>query len=398
MNVSDCGSLKTIPCHKKRVILRADLNVPLTKTRKSTVTIEDDFRLQEIRPSLDFLLNKEATIILITHLGRPSEHEPAFSTALIVTWLCKHGYHATLASTLHAAHELSQKHPGTIIVLENIRTFPGETNNDATFAKELANLGDCYVNDAFGTLHRNDTSITLVPRFFSPEKRCIGLLVEHELAMLKPLIQNPQKPFMLVIGGGKVADKLPLIEHWLGRADTILICPVIAFTFMRAQGMNTGASLVDTALIDTCKNIITRAAAKKTKLLLPTDLVVAHKTPQGPLSTKSVTDLAPDDIGVTLGSASLTRYKEELSHAKTIFFNAAMGFLWQPETLTATKDLIEALGSLSAYSVIGGGDSVAIARTCQRGKGIRHLSTGGGATLAYLSGEKLPGLEAVCHR
>lgn len=387
---ADCHVLTTSSCRNQRVLLRADLNVPITNG-----VIEDDFRLKELLPTLDLLRDQHATVTVITHIGRPdTETTPPISTAIIVTWLQQHGYSATLATDIPSAHAAAQRLPKTIIVLENIRTFAGEMTGDATFAHELAQLGDCYVNDAFGTLHRNDTSIALVPSLFAHDKRFIGLLVSRELATLKPLASSPAQPFILVIGGGKVADKLPLIEHMLGKADTILLCPAIAFTFMKACGIDTGASLIDESLVARCKKMLTKTATTNTKLLLPTDLQVADGTVNGPLSYKAIEHLAPTDIGITLGPKSLALYKKELSRARTVFFNAAMGFAWRPETLQATQELIIALGTMSAYSVTGGGDSVAIARTCQLGN--VHLSTGGGATLTYLSGLPLPGLEAAC--
>lgn len=394
-------------CHNQRVLLRADLNVPISGN-----TIDDDFRLQELRPTLDLLLGQQATIILITHLGRPHKDKniPALSTTLITTWLQEQGYRALFASTIPAAHELSSQHPNTIIVLENIRTFPGEMIHDLAFAQDLATLGDCYVNDAFGTLHRKDSSITLVPLFFVPEKRFIGLLVARELQALAPLIKALQDhtttdskpehtalhPFVAVLGGGKVADKLPLIEGLLNKADTILLCPAIVSTFMKAQGIPVGTSLVDDTLVDHCKKLMLRAASTKTTLVMPTDLQVAAGSLNGSLTDKKSNQLAPDDISIALGPVSTARYSAEIATARMVFFNAAMGFTQRPETLVAAKTLIEAIGTSSAYGVIGGGDSIALANTCPQGPGIRHLSTGGGATLTYLSGAPLPGLEALC--
>lgn len=385
-----CPVLTATFCPNQRVLLRADLNVPVTNG-----TIEDDFKLLELQPTLDLLRKQHATIVLITHVGRPDKATtPPLSTALIVSWLQQHGYQASLADNITAAHDAAQRKPGTIIVLENIRTFAGETTGDAAFARELAQLGDYYVNDAFGTLHRNDTSVALVPKLFAPDKCCIGLLVARELATLEPLVSSPAKPFMLIIGGGKVADKLPLIENMLGKADTLLLCPAIAFTFMKACGLPTGASLVDEALVPRCAEMLTKAAALNTKLLMPTDLQVADTTVNGTLSNKKIHKLLSTDIGIALGTESLELYKTELAKAHTVFFNAAMGFAWRPETLHAAQELITELGTLPAYSVIGGGDSVAIARTCKHS--TVHLSTGGGATLTYLSGIPLPGLAALC--
>jgi len=411
------NTLNATSCNNQRVLLRADLNVPLTGG-----TIENDFRLQEIRPTLDILLKQHATVILVTHLGRPEKDRSALSTTIITTWLQEHGYPAIFAPTITAAHEHSTQNPNTIIVLENIRTFPGETTYDHAFAKELAALGDCYVNDAFGTLHRNDASISLVPLFFAPEKRFIGLLIARELQLLKPLIAAAQNhnialstrentdlhPFVVVLGGGKVADKLPLIEGLLDKADTILLCPAIVSTFMKAKGLSTGKSLVDESLVHHCKKLIVRAEQTKTELIFPTDLQVAAGSWNGPLSDKKSDQLLPDDVSIALGPLSTLFYAEKITVARTVFFNAAMGFTQRPETLFAAKTLIETLGASAAYAVIGGGDSVALAnaysfeklvhRPSIHGLKTKHLSTGGGATLTYLSGAPLPGLEALCKK
>ena len=422
-NKCSYNTLTATNCHNQRVLLRADLNVPI-----SGKSIDDDFRLQELRPTLDLLVGQHATIVLITHLGRPhkDKNDSALSTTLITEWLQEQGYRAIFAPTSAAAHEQSKRHPNTIIVLENIRTFPGEMTHDLAFAKELSTLGDCYVNDAFGTLHRDDASISLTPLFFAPEKRFIGLLIARELHALAPLItamqdhdsepldadnhensspknhlhgaqhRNASRPFVVVLGGGKVADKLPLIEKLLDKADTILLCPAIVSTFMKASGINIGKSLVDDSQLDHCKELMARAANTKTKLIFPTDLQVAAGSWNGPLTNKNIAQLTSNDVGVALGPISTALYAKEITQAGTIFFNAAMGFPQRPETLVAAKTLIEALGASSAYGVIGGGHSVALANSCKRGAGIHHLSTGGGATLTYLSDIPLPGLEALC--
>lgn len=283
-------------CQNQQVILRADLNIPVTDNR-----IDNDFRLQELRPTLDLLLRQQATIVLVTHIGRPhKENTPIISTTIIVQWLQKEGYHAFFAPTITIADEQRKLHPNTIIVLENIRTFAGEMTHDLAFAKELATLGNCYVNDAFGTLHRDDTSVSLTPRFFMPEKRFIGLLIQRELQALAPLIDSPKQPFVVVLGGGKVADKLPLIEGLLGKADTLLLCPAIAFTFMKAQGIQSGSSLVDETQEDRCKELLSRAKETKTKIILPLDLQVADGSVDGPLSYKNIAQLTLNDVGIAL--------------------------------------------------------------------------------------------------
>lgn len=375
-------------CNHEQVILRVDANVPLLNG-----AIEDDFRLKEIVPTIDLLLKNHATILLITHLGRSSQN---LSTKVLVDWLTHHGYTAFFAATPDEAHKKASEHPNSIIMLENIRLFKGETSRDPAFAQTIAKLGSCYINDAFGTMHRNETSLTLVPTLFPAKKRFIGLLVARELAALRPLKETPAKPFVVIVGGGKIADKIPLISSCIGKADTILLCPAIAFTFMKSKGLPVGSSLVDDSLLQLCSQLMDQARQAKTTIVLPSDLLVAQSSYEGALSEKLVTDLTQEDVGISLGKESTLQYLEEIKKAKTIFFNAAMGFVSRQETLIPAQKLITAIGNSSAYGVIGGGDSVALTQNLSYGPGIKHLSTGGGATLTYLSGQPLPALEALC--
>ncbi|PKN03573.1 phosphoglycerate kinase [Candidatus Dependentiae bacterium HGW-Dependentiae-1] len=385
----------------KRIVLRADLNVPIENG-----AITNDYRLRAIIPTIKLIQQKGGTIILISHIGRPKNADPKLSTRLLVPWFAQHGLTVTFAATPQAAMQLLQKtspasttqnQPPAIVLLENLRFFPGEKNYDQIFAQEVATLGDFYVNDAFGTLHREDTSVTLVPALFPPEKRSIGLLVERELHALDRLRTNIKKPFVAIIGGGKVADKLPLIQGLLSKVDAILLCPAIVFTFLKAQGKPVGKSLVDPTQLAACAAILTQAKKEKVAIHRPLDYQIAHDTITGPLSIVDADKLPETGIGISIGPKTIAAYTAIIGNAHTIFFNAAMGFASRPETITGTDALLKALAQAEGLSVVGGGDSVA--RVEKKGlQKIDYLSTGGGAALAYISGEKLPGLALLGDR
>ncbi len=381
-----------------RILLRADLNVPLING-----TIADDYRLRALVPTIQLIQQKGGTIILLTHLGRPKGSDPKLSTRILIPWFAAHGLTVTYAATPHDAAQILSAHknsglPTPILLLENLRFFSGEKARDPQFAQELAALGDYYVDDAFGSLHRTDTSITLVPALFSPEKRSIGLLVEKELITLDRLRTQAQKPFVAVIGGGKVADKLPLIKGLLSKIDTLLLCPAIVFTFMKAQGKEVGKSLIDPTELAACTDLMIQAREKNVAIGMPLDYQIVRDSMTGPLSYVDVATFPANGFGISIGPKTIAAYTAILMQAKTIFFNAAMGFARRQETLTGTEALLKALAQAPGFSVIGGGDSVAIAKQLGLEQKIGYLSTGGGAMLAAISGNELPGLKALNDR
>ena len=234
------SQLPTLDLNRKRVILRADLNVPLNDGK-----ILNDYRLQAILPTLELIRKKNGRVVLMTHIGRPKNYNSSLSTQLLIPWFSARGYAVSFAKDPAQAKMLGQDENNTFILLENLRFFPGEKAQDISFAQSLADCGDFYVDDAFASMHRNDSSIWLVPQLFAQSHRSFGLLVEKELKMLDKLIHDPKKPFLLILGGGKVADKLPLLENLLDRVTDILLCPAIVFTFLKAQGIEVGKSLID---------------------------------------------------------------------------------------------------------------------------------------------------------
>lgn len=375
----------------QRVLLRADLNVPLDKQG----TILNEHRLSTLLPTIDLLLARKATITIVTHIGRPKEPSAALSTQQFLPWFEQRGYEIYYAATLDEAYTLSHTHTNVIILLENVRFFNGEKESDVAFAKQLARLGDYYVNDAFATLHRTDTSIALVPTLFPFNKRCLGLLVEKELYMLNQLLDKPKRPYVVVVGGGKVADKIPLLVNMLDKADTILLCPAIVFSFLYAHGIATGKSLVDTTSAALCRDFLMEAQRKGVHVVLPTDYIVANEAFDGPLQKESVTEtnFPPNAVGISIGPKTAEHYAEICSQAQSLFMNGLMGSVQRPETLTSTATIFNALAhNTSALRIIGGGDSVAAAELLAPHSNIGYFSTGGGATLMYLSGQPLPGL------
>lgn len=374
----------------KRVIVRADLNVPLNNG-----TIVDDYRLQAILPTLDLIRAKGGLITLMAHIGRPKKQEPALSTKLLINWFAQKNYHLIWAKDIERAQELTASNENKIVLLENLRFFPEEKNHDAHFAQKLSTLGTFYVNDAFGALHRDDTSITLLPKLFLADHRTIGLLVEKELSVLAALVTNPKEPFVIILGGGKVKDKLPVIENLLNHAQAILLCPAIVATFLKAMGKEVGKSLVDDTALDACKAIIKKAANRNIQLSFPLDFLIAHGTITGPIETIDIDSFPQDGIALSIGPKTIENYAATIRKANTIFYNAAMGFLDIPESLKGTHALLQAIANAQAFSVVGGGDSVAAVQRARLSSSIDFLSTGGGATLTYLSGKKLPGLDAI---
>jgi phosphoglycerate kinase len=372
----------------KRVLLRADLNVPLAHG-----TIEDDFRLRAVLPTLNYLQQHHAITFIATHIGRPNgTYDPKLSTKILIPWFEKNGYSIIFEPDLKKAASMSYA-PSSIILLENMRFFAGEQNHDPAFAQQLGACADYYVNDAFGTLHRDDTSVSLVADYFPPDKKTIGFLVQKELQELSSLKHNPPQPFVLIIGGGKVDTKLSLISGMLDSVSTILVCPAVVFTFLKAMGKNVGKSLVDEASIKTAQEIIKSARIKNINLLFPIDYQIAYNNLDGKLEIIEANSFPDNARGVSIGPKTIQEWRQCINNAKTIFFNAAMGFTQRPETLEGLHALLESIATSPAHTVVGGGDSVAAVERFKLTSKIDFLSTGGGATLAYLSGNALPGLQ-----
>ncbi|MFZ5954553.1 MAG: phosphoglycerate kinase [Candidatus Dependentiae bacterium] len=382
-------TVKDINIYKQRILLRADLNVPILNN-----TIIDDYRLHAILPTIDYLLHQQTHIVLITHLGKPKGIEKSLSTHILVPWFQNKGYSITFAPDINTAYQLSQEKINRIVLVENLRFFAGEQQSDSTFAQQLATLGDIFVNDAFGTLHRNDSSIVLTPSCFAKNKRCIGLLVAKELSELEKLF-FPKKPFTLILGGGKPKTKIPLIINLLDKTDYVLLCPALAFTFLAAQDIPVGASLIDSTLFNDCLEIIKKTKQTRTQLIFPMDYMVSKNKLNPPYRTITIHNFESFDSGVSIGPKTIEDWEPIINKSKTIFFNGLMGDLSIPESTSSSMELFKVITQSNGFSVIAGGDSVAAAIKGGFEKKISYLSTGGGATLAYLAGQELPGLNAL---
>lgn len=356
----------------KQVFVRADLNVPLKQGK-----IIDDTRLQKLRPTLDAILTKGGFITLATHIGRPKQYQQDLSTSSIIApWLYQHGY------------------DNRITLLENLRFFTEEMENSITFAKQLAQGMDYYLDDAFGSVHRSSTSLTTLPQLFDPEHRGIGLLIEQELATLSKLKYQAKKPFVLILGGEKVADKLPFLKSMLDHVTDILLCPAIVGPFLHTKLNNT-----DNALVDEAQSIIALAQKKQIKLHLPQDYLISQPGAKniwiGPFSYRGASTIGPEDLLVAIGPKTIAQWEPIIMQAETIFFNGPMGNLDKPETIQELKVLLQTIAQSPAWSIVGGGDSLAALQAFHLKQKVDFCSTGGGATLAYLSGQPLPALDAL---
>lgn len=373
------------------VFLRADLNVPL---EPKTGKILNDHRLQAIIPTINYLHSQGAKIILATHIGRPQRYTPSLSTKHLIPWFEHHGFKLEFAHELAQAKKYCAQPSENIILLENLRFFKGEQPPYEEFAHQLASLADFYVNDAFGVMHRTDSSVTLVPSLLSSSKKSIGLLVQQELTALNRILYNPARPFVLIIGGAKITDKVPLILHLLDHIDTLVLCPAIVFTFLKALGKPVGNSLVENAMIPWCKTIVDKAAQKNKTIIFPHDYLVTEHAMQGKLHLVNA-DQLNNYFGISIGPVTSDMLKPIIHQAKTIVYNGLMGDLHHEETLQGVNAIFQAMATGDGFSLIAGGDSAAAAYQLGYADKIDFISTGGGATLAYLTGESLPGLNAL---
>jgi phosphoglycerate kinase len=385
MNIT--SHLRSLPLNEKTVFLRVDLNVPLNNG-----IILNDHRLQAIKQTLSFLVEHHCTIVLATHIGRPKNHEPQLSTRHLLPWFTQQGYKVLFAPNLEQLPHLIHSHRGAIILLENLRFYPGEQDHDPQFAQLLAHNIDFYVNDAFALLHRTDTSITLLPHLFPPERRAIGFLIEEEINNLNHLIHNPAKPFTLIIGGGKIETKIPLLEKLIPMIDNLLLCPAIVFSFLKALHKPVGQSLVDETALGICNNLLERARTHEVNVFFPVDYQIAQGSFDGPLSYVNAQEFPSDGVGVAIGPETCQIYANVIRESETIFYNGLMGTVARKETLESMNVILKAMATSSGFSVIGGGDSVAAAELLGHADDISYLSTGGGATLSYISGAPLAGL------
>lgn len=383
------SNFNNLDLKNKTALLRIDANVPIHQG-----VILNDQRLFTSLPTINLLLDRGAQVVILTHMGRPKKSSDALSTKQLVSWFQDNGFDIYFAPSIAEAQKY--KNEGKrLILLENLRFFPGEKNQDMQFAQQLAQLGDVYVNDAFGTLARNDTSLTLLPNLFDEKHKTIGLLVEHELTMLNNIIEKAKKPFYLIIGGGKAATKIPLIQQLLPKVTSVFLGPAIVFTFLKAQGKKVGSSLVDDASVNLCKDIIMQAEQMGISLEYPLDYIIAERTFDGPLEVTENTQIPDGYVGVSIGPKTAIQWTQKILKAQTIVCNGLMGTVKRIETLAFIKEVFQALSQTEATTIIAGGDSVAALYYFRLACEIDYLSTGGSATLAYIANTPLPALKAL---
>ncbi len=378
----------------KRVLVRVDYNVPMADGQ-----VQDASRIEASYPTLDYLTAHGARPVLLSHLGRPGgSPDPGYSLAPLVDVLAEGTgrpvVFAEPADSEEAVDASRSLRDGEILLLENTRFLPGETKNDEGLARRFAELGDLFVNDAFGTTHRAHASTVGVAEMLAPA--VAGLLIERELAALGRLRGTPDTPFVVALGGAKISDKIDLLEGFLSRADRILIGGAMANTFLSARGEDLGDSLVEATARDTAASLLDRAGAK---ILLPVDLVVSS----GPEAGADARVVAPSAVpsgtmALDIGPRTRELFGGIVSSARTFFWNGPMGFFEREAFAEGTNALAEAAAeatSAGAFTVIGGGDSAAAIRRAGLATSVSHVSTGGGAALEYLAGGSLPGLEAL---
>ncbi len=380
----------------KRVLMRVDFNVPLNKQGKIT----DDRRIRMALPSIKSVLDRGGRLILMGHLGRPKgkinkELSLAPAAKRLGELLASKVELAGDCVGAEAARAVEELGDGQCLLLENLRFHEGETKNDPAFAAELAGLAELYVNDAFGTAHRKHASMYGVPEKLGPGKRVCGFLIQKELEYLGQALENPARPFLAILGGAKVSDKIPVIENLIKKVDTILIGGAMSYTFLKAQGIEVGNSKLENQMTAQCRELLTAAAQAGCELLLPTDHLVAREL--SAQADRAVQGPAIEErwLGLDIGPATAKAYAAKIATAKTIVWNGPMGVFEIPPFDAGTRAVAQAVADADCTSIIGGGDSAAAVEAFGLEDKMSHISTGGGASLDFLAGKPFAALEIL---
>jgi phosphoglycerate kinase len=398
-------SIRDLELRGKRVLVRVDFNVP-TEEKEGRISITDDTRIRESLPTINYLREHGAKTILMAHFGRPKGKPVAkYSLRPVADHL-----HTLISHPVTFSHETIGKVPeeiianmkeGDVALIENVRFSPGEEANDPAFAEALAKLGDIYVNDAFGAAHRAHASTAGITKFVS--QSAMGFLMEKEIQYLSHELANPAKPFVVILGGSKVSDKIGVIKALMEKADSILIGGAMANTFWKAEGIPIGNSRVEADKLDLAREIVDLAKEKGVRFLLPVDALEADKIEVG--ATAQNTSRVSPTSGVTdgwqavdIGHGTIAMYEDEIAKAKTILWNGPVGIFEIPAFATGTTAIAEALARSGATTIIGGGDSVTAVKQAGLADKITFISTGGGASLELLEGKELPGIAALSDR
>ncbi|MGM0666177.1 MAG: phosphoglycerate kinase [Bacteroidota bacterium] len=383
----------------KKVIVRVDFNVPLNSELKVT----DNTRIKGALPTIRKIVEDGGSAVLMSHLGRPkSGPEDKFSLRHVIPELEKlTGQKVKFAPDCIGEETLKMKEslkPGDILLLENLRFYEEETKGDESFASELADGCDVYVNDAFGTAHRAHASTTIIARFF-PVEKLFGFLIDSELESMDKIMHSPERPFTAIMGGAKVSDKILIIENLLARVDNLLIGGGMAYTFIRAQGGKTGNSLCEEDKLDLALDIIEKAKENKVKLLLPSDSVNGNKFEETADTMITSSDAIEDGwMGMDIGDEAIKEFAGVIKESKTILWNGPMGVFEMEKFSRGTSEIAKAIAAATqkgAFSLIGGGDSVAAINKNKLADKVSYVSTGGGAMLEYMEGKVLPGIAAI---
>ena len=394
-SIKDLGDIKG-----KRALVRVDINVPLDENNN----VSDDTRIQAIIPTVNFLTEKGAKVILMAHLGRPKgEVKPEFSLEPVAKYLSKVlGQDVLFVKSLvgeGADKELENLKDGQVALLENIRFYKAEEakDDDMTFAQELAKLGDFYVNDAFGAAHRKHTSTAKLAKILKPAVS--GLLMEKELRCLGSALDNPEHPFTAIVGGAKVSTKIGVLENLIEKVDNLIIGGGMAYTFVKANGGKIGNSICEDDQLETAKAIEAKAKAKGVKLVLATDVLATNDfSGNGENKVVDVTNIPDGFEGVDAGPETQKAFADVIKASKTILMNGPVGAFENPKFANGTKAVLAAIVEATkngATSVIGGGDSVSAAKKFAKAEDFTHVSTGGGASLEFIEGKILPGVDAL---
>jgi len=398
-------TLRDLDVRGKRVLLRVDFNVPVEEPGNH-IHITDDTRIREALPTITYLREQGAKTILMAHFGRPKGRPvEKYSLRPVGDYLHTLLNHVVIFSHTTTGPDtesiIASMQEGDVALLENVRFQPGEEANDPQFAQALAKLGDVYVNDAFGAAHRAHASTAGITNFVS--QSAMGFLMEKELKYLRGELQTPAKPFLVVMGGSKVSDKIGVIKALMEKADTILIGGAMANTFWKAQGVSVGASRVESDKLDLAREILALAKAKGVRFLLPVDALETNEIKAG--AQKRNTSRVSPQHGITdgwqavdIGHATIVLFEDEIAKAKTILWNGPVGIFEIPDFAEGTIAIAEAIAKSSAVKIIGGGDSVTAVKQAGLADKMTFISTGGGASLELIEGKELPGIAALSDR
>lgn len=389
-------TIRDIELKGKKVLIRCDFNVPLD----SNQNITDDTRIRAALPTLEYMVTQGAKVVVMSHLGRPKGKAAAeFSLAPVAVRLAELlGKQVEFAdSDVVVDDSVKEKvaalKDGDVLLLQNVRFRKEETDNEPGFAKELASLGDVFVQEAFGTAHRAHASTAGVADYLP----CVsGFLIEKEVKFLGSALHNPQRPFVAIMGGAKVGDKIKVIENLLSKVDTLIIGGGMTYTFYKAMGLEIGTSILDADNIDLAKMLLEKATSLNVKLLLPVDIVCADEfSNDAKYQTYSRDQIPSDMMGLDIGEETVKLYSEEIAKAKTVVWNGPMGVFEMENFAKGTKAIAEALATSDATTIIGGGDSAAAVEQFGLADKMSHISTGGGASLEFLEGKILPGISII---